>query len=155
MMDPNVQIGYACAKGVQFKPSVVKKRQYPIVVLPENDVSEKKLLFRGLLHVAIKNEQYATFLKLLDAGADVNEITPEGGTLLHFAVKYTVKPICQGSKFANPGDFIPALLKRGVDPFVVDRNGQNALQLLMSRKEDVSSAASLLIEYMEKQSGIF
>lgn len=91
-------------------------------------------LHSGLLRTAVmENENPAVAAVLLDAGADPNTESLEGGTVLHIAVD------------RSSPHLVGILLQRGADPDAMNRSGSNPLHLAAS--DGNAAIIELLLAY--------
>lgn len=87
----------------------------------------------ALLHYAVNNNNDEVVEYLLSVNANVNVLTKNGDTALHIAVDY--KPRLFGRNFNKTRQaIIKALLNKGVDLSIKNRQGQTALDVAHSMK---------------------
>ena len=73
-----------------------------------------------------ENSRIVTMKMLLEAGSDMNARNNYGATALHVLVRLRVDPFGNGLEVAK------LLLSRGIDPTLLNADGQTAAQLVHS-----------------------
>lgn len=94
------------------------------------------------LNAAIKEQDIEEVRRLIDAGADINEVNAKGNAPLHFAAAYGTEGI------------VNLLLERGADWTIKNKYGSTPLAVAVTSPDDRSLAIESILVYVEHTASI-